>query len=57
MIKLDNHDQTEVKIRLDEYAERLDAIDAARRQLTTNITRLNTDVNRIQLTLKSMKAK
>ncbi|MBB1489453.1 hypothetical protein [Oceanospirillum sediminis] len=57
MIKLDNHDQTEVKIRLDEYAERLDAIDAARRQLTTHITRLNTDVNRIQLTLKSMTAK
>lgn len=54
MVRLDNHDQTEVKIRLDEYAERLDAIDAARRQLTTNITRLNTDVNRIQLTLKSI---
>ena len=36
------------------YDERLDAIDASRRQLTSNVTRLNTDVNRLQLEVNAL---
>lgn len=36
------------------YDERLDAIDASRRQLTSNVTRLNTDVNTLQLKLNAL---
>lgn len=36
------------------YDERLDAIDASRRQLTSNVTRLNTDVNNLQLEVNAL---
>jgi len=43
-----------VKETLSIYDERLDAIDASRRQLTSNVTRLNTDVNKLQLEMKEL---
>ncbi len=43
-----------VKETLSIYDERLDSIDASRRQLTSNVTRLNTDVNKLQLEMKEL---
>ena len=43
-----------VSITLSVYEERLDAIDASRRQLTGNVTRLNTDVNNLQLKVDAL---
>lgn len=52
--QLDVHSQTDIKVLLDEYAERLDAIDASRRQLTSSVTRLTTDVNQLQLDVNKL---
>lgn len=43
-----------VQLVLSVYDERLDAIDASRRQLTSNVTRLNTDVNNLQLEMRDL---
>ncbi|OOV86343.1 hypothetical protein [Oceanospirillum linum] len=51
---LGNEAMLNVKETLSVYGERLDAIDASRRQLTSNVTRLNTDVNRLQLEMKGL---
>ncbi|WP_417598608.1 hypothetical protein [Oceanospirillum sp.] len=51
---LDSEAMLNVKETLNVYGERLDAIDASRRQLTSNVTRLNTDVNRLQLEMKGL---
>ncbi len=53
--QLDIQSQTDVKVLLDEHAERLDAIDASRRQLTSSVTRLTTDVNQLQLNVNKLK--
>lgn len=43
-----------VEEKLSVYDERLDAVDASRRQLTSNVTRLNTDVNNLQLEVNAL---
>lgn len=53
--QLDIQSQTDVKVLLDEHAERLEAIDASRRQLTSSVTRLTTDVNQLQLDVNKLK--
>jgi len=42
---------------LQDYDERLDAIDASRRQLTSHVTRLNTEVNNLQLEVNTLTKK
>jgi len=42
---------------LQDYNERLDAIDASRRQLTSHVTRLNTEVNNLQLEVNTLTKK
>lgn len=44
----------EVNKTIQEHKLRLDSIDASRRQLTTNVTRLNTDVSNLQLEVNAL---
>ena len=55
LAQLDGMDQTETKILLEEHSERLDAVDASRRQFISSVTKLTTDVNQLQLELGKLK--
>ena len=56
LAQLGNMDQTEMRILLEEHNERLDAVDASRRQFISSVTRLTTDVNQLRLELGQLKA-
>ncbi len=54
LAKIDSKAIQNIEKTLSVYDERLDAIDASRRQLTSNVTRLNTDVNNLQLEVNAL---
>ena len=54
IVKVDTKALTQLSKTLALHAERLDSIDATRRQLTGSVTRLTTDVNALQLQVKAI---